>query len=234
MASQKWSPTEAIRYANFAETSFSWRCIERPSLRSLIQPYVNGATTALDLGCGGGRIIRLLRQLGVAERSIFGIDSDITLIEIARKSYPAAKLICHDLTELPHIGVPEVNIVTAHFVLQYLTVIELRQCLTELHSLLVPDGFLAIGLPHPMRVAQQAGASYFSQTSHRIPAPWGGLTTSSSLTVSEYLNCIIQSGFALQRIEEPQISPACGYSADANSYQLGPTRLMILARASGA
>jgi trans-aconitate methyltransferase len=227
-----WTPDEAVRYEEFAEKSFSWRCIEEPSLRSLIEPRIGDTGGALDLGCGNGRIIGLLRKLGIAEEAIFGIDSDQTLIRIVTSRYPNANFACQNITQPPYlVAAPRIDLATAHFVLQYLTVDELMKCLTELHRLLAPRGYLAIGLPHPARVAQQAGASYFARVHHRIPAPWGGFTTSSGLTVSDYLNCIMQARFTLRRVEEPEISTRCLGESGANAYAAGPTRLMILAQA---
>jgi trans-aconitate methyltransferase len=226
----KWSPAEAIRYEEFAETSFSWRCIEEPSLRSLIEPCISATTTALDLGCGGGRIIRLLEELGLPQHAIFGIDGDQTLIEIAHRKYPQARLVRQDIRQTPYHAMPKLDLATAHFILQYLSVDDLLRCLAELHRLLRPSGYLAVGLPHPARVAQQAGVSYFARTRHRVPAPWGGLTTSSGLTVSDYLNCLIEAGFALQRIAEPDICECCQGELGAHQYAVGPTRLMILAQ----
>jgi trans-aconitate methyltransferase len=227
----RWSTAEAIRYGEFAEKSFSWRCIEEPSLRSLIKSCISKSTAALDLGCGGGRIIHLLKQLGMPEDAIFGIDSDQALIRIAHQKYPQARLVCQDITQTPYDAMPKIDLATAHFILQYLSVDDLLQCLAELHRLLRPRGYLAVGLPHPVRVAQQAGVSYFARRSLRIPAPWGGLTTSSGLTVSDYLNCLIEAGFALRRVTEPDICKRCQGEAGAHEYAVGPTRLMILAQA---
>jgi trans-aconitate methyltransferase len=226
-----WSTAEAIRYEEFAEESFSWRCIEEPSLRSLIEPCISETTAALDVGCGGGRIIRLLEHLGLPEDAIFGIDNDQALIQIAHRKYPHARLVRQDITRTPYDSMPKIDLATAHFILQYLTVDGLLQCLAELQRLLRPRGYLAVGLPHPARVAQQAGVSYLSRRSRRIPAPWGGLTTSSGLTVSDYLNCVIEAGFALRRIAEPDICKCCQGESGAHAYTVGPTRLMILAQA---
>lgn len=227
----RWSTAEAMRYEEFAEKSFSWRCIEEPSLRQLIEPCIRETTIALDLGCGGGRIIRLLEQLGLPENDIFGIDSDQTLIQIAQQKYPQAGLVRQDITETPYDTMPKIDLATAHFILQYLSVDDLLRCLAELHRLLRPRGYLAIGLPHPARVAQQAGVSYFARRSYRIPAPWGGLTTSSGLTMSDYINCIIGAGFTLRRIAEPDICKCCQRESGAHAYAVGPTRLMMLAQA---
>ena len=226
-----WSADEAMRYEDFAERSFSWRYIEEPALCSLIKGHISQWTTALDLGCGGGRIIRLLQSLGIQGKAIFGIDNDSTLINVAREKFPDVNFVHHELTDSPYRGVPDrINVATAHFVLQYLTREEIRICLAEVRRLLAPDGIVAIGLPHPVRVAQQAGASYFARDHHDLPAPWGGTAISSGLTVSDYVNLLIQLGFRIRRLEEPELSTEGQREVGANAYSVGPTRLMLLAQ----
>jgi len=228
-----WSLDEAMRYEDFAEQSFSWRYIEKPALRSLIGRHVEQGSMALDLGCGGGRIIRLLQSLGIPDDRIYGVDNDSTLIDIARKKFPGVNFVHHELTDTPYNGVPtRVNIVTAHFVLQYLNLDGMQVCLAEVHRLLAPNGLLAIGLPHPIRVAQQAGTSYFARHQCHLPAPWGGIAFSSGLTVSDYVNLLIELGFGIMRLEEPELIIEGEHEVGANAYSAGPTRLMLLAQAS--
>jgi trans-aconitate methyltransferase len=88
----------------------------RPVLRSLLEQHVSQRTVALDLGCGGGRIIRLLQSLGIPDNGIYGLDNDPALINIARNKFPNVNFIHHELTETPYHGIPNrVNIATAHF-----------------------------------------------------------------------------------------------------------------------
>ena len=225
----RWSAEEAIRYDDFATRSFSWRYIEKPALRELIEPLVDHRTKVLDLGCGGGRIITLLRQLGLPEKSVYGLDNDPTLAQLARQRFLGATIINADITAPPYPGVPPgLDLITAHLVFQYLTVEDLRATLDEARRLLRPGGYMAVGLPHPMRVAEQAESCYFSREQQIIPAPWGGVTISSGLTVSDHINSAIDAGFNLVRLTEPEIAEyATGYG-DAASYTKGPTRLMML------
>jgi trans-aconitate methyltransferase len=228
-----WSPEEAVRYDEFAAQSFSWLYIEKPSLQDLIEPCINQQTVALDLGCGGGRIIELLRQVGVAEASIYGLDSNPTLLGMTRERFPRATVIHGELTEAPYAGIPEqtIDLVTAHLVLQYLGTAELSACLRQVHGLLRPGGYLAVGLPHPMRVNEQAEADYFARRRQVVDAPWGGMTASSGLTVADYVNATIKAGFRLARVEEPEIAEDGLQHEEAGNYSPGPTRLMMLMRA---
>ena len=229
-----WSPEEAVRYDEFAAQSFSWLYIEKPSLQDLIEPCINQQTVALDLGCGGGRIIELLRQVGVTEALIYGLDSNPTLLGMTRERFPGATVIPGELTKAPYADIPEhtIDLVTAHLVLQYLGTAELSACLREVHRLLRPGGYLAVGLPHPMRVNEQAEADYFARRRQVVGAPWGGMTASSGLTIADYVNATIDADFRLARVEEPEIAEDGLRHAEAGNYSPGPTRLMMLMRAS--
>jgi trans-aconitate methyltransferase len=230
----QWPPEEAIRYDEFAARSFSWLYIEKPSLQALIEPYINQRTIALDLGCGGGRIIDLLCQLGVAEASVFGLDSSSTLLGLARERFPAATVIRGELTEPPYGDIPShsVDIVTTHLVLQYLGTSELSACLGEVRRLLKTGGQLAVGLPHPMRVNEQAAACYFTRQRQLVSAPWGGVTAYAGLTIADYVNAAIDAGFCLARMDEPEIADDGLRHDEAGHYSPGPTRLMMLLRAA--
>ena len=202
-------------------------------MQKLIQPLIGEETIALDLGCGGGRVIELLRETGIAETSVYGLDRNQTLLSMTRKRFPCVNLIRAELTEPPYIGVPEhsVDLVTAHLVLQYMGKIELSACLQEVRRLLKPRGHLAVGLPHPMRVSSQAEVDYFSRRTQIVRAPWGGMTTSSGMTISDYVNATIEAGFRVSRIEEPEVAEVGLQHEDAGSYLLGPSRLMMLLQA---
>jgi ubiquinone/menaquinone biosynthesis C-methylase UbiE len=228
-----WSPEEAIRYDEFAAQSFSWLYIEKPSLQGLIEPHITHQTVALDLGCGGGRIIELLRQVGVAEASIYGLDSNPTLLNMTRERFPGARVLRGELTEAPYADIPAhtVDLVTAHLVLQYLGTDELSACLREVHRLLKLGGYLTIGLPHPIRVNEQADADYFARRRQIVGAPWGGVTASSGLTIADYFNATIDAGFRLCRVAEPEISDDGFQHEEAGNYSPGPTRLMMLMQA---
>lgn len=231
----RWSAEEALRYDEFAAQSFSWRYIEEPSLRQLIEPNINSRTTVLDLGCGGGRIISLLCQLGVEQDSIYAIDNDPTLLELATRRFPHAKVIYGELTEAPYAGITQsIDLITAHLVFQYLAPDGLQVALAEARRILKPGGRLVVGLPHPMRVVQQSESCYFSREPHIICAPWGGVTMASGLTISDHINSAIEAGFSIVRVQEPEIAAHGILHGDAPSYSKGPTRLMILMQAGSS
>ena len=173
----------------------------------------------------------MLNKLGIPAESLLALDRDQQLLMAASSRCPGITTICHDLTDYPYPKVlGKANLVTAHQVFQYLTTGQLHNCLAELFHILPTEGFLVIGVPHPIRVAMQSSQSYFSQKAHDIPAPWGGHTRSWTLSVSGYVNLIISVGFKILMMKEPEITRAGAGKPGASAYSTGPTRLMILAQ----
>jgi hypothetical protein len=48
--------------------------------------------------------------------------------------------------------------------------------------------------------------------------------------VSDYVNLLIQLGFRIMRLEEPELTTEGQHEVGANAYSAGPTRLMLLAQ----
>jgi SAM-dependent methyltransferase len=59
-----------------------------------------GERRILDVGCGTGRLIGTLLELGARPDRLVGIDLVADHIEIARRSYPDVSLICGDAEDL--------------------------------------------------------------------------------------------------------------------------------------
>jgi SAM-dependent methyltransferase len=202
-----------------------------PSVGSTLK---NRACRALSSHALTSKRSRSILAAAVAETSIYGLDRNPTLLRMTRERFPDATVIRGELTKPPYVGIPEhsVDLVTAHLVLQYLSIAELSACLGEAHRLLSPGGYLAIGLPHPMRINEQAEADYFARRMHVVCAPWGGMTESSGLTIGDYLNTAIGANFCFIRVEEPEIAEEGLQHEEAGNYSPGPTRLMMLMQTS--
>jgi len=229
-AIEPWS-TEPGIYAAFAEESFSWHNIERPSLYSLLIEFVNETTVALDLGCGAGRVLGLLSVLGVPDTQLYAIDNDCSILTTAQKCHPCVNFIEHDLSVFPYPQIKEApTLVTAHHVFQFLPSETLTKCLDELKNFLAPNARLLIGLPHPVRVSTMANAPYFHRRRVEVPTSWGSGTISCiTRTVADYLNMIISAGYSITRVDEPEVVDEGQRHPDAVAYSVGPSRLIILA-----
>ena len=51
---------QAKKYAKFAENSFTWKFIEKPSFEKHIGKELKNDWKVLDAGCGEGRVIEFL------------------------------------------------------------------------------------------------------------------------------------------------------------------------------
>jgi len=84
-------------YNLLAEEFSATRNQNWPEVNKLIK-YVKKGDKILDLGCGNGRLYKILKNNGV---EYTGIDISKKLIEIARKNYPKARFIVADALNLP-------------------------------------------------------------------------------------------------------------------------------------
>ena len=54
----------------------------------LLRPLVHEGERVLDLGCGNGRLRKILTEQGVASSAYFGLDASDELLKIAKENYP--------------------------------------------------------------------------------------------------------------------------------------------------
>lgn len=67
-----------------------------PTLQPLIKGYIHMGGQAIDLGCGTGRLTRIIHDLGMC---VLGIDLDETMIEVARKHHPHVMFEVKDMLQ---------------------------------------------------------------------------------------------------------------------------------------
>lgn len=103
--------------------------------------YLSSGDKILDLGCGNGRLIEILKDKNI---DYFGIDFSEKLIETAREDYPEAKFQVADALNLPF---PEnfFDKVISIRVLPHIPSKEFRlQFLREVKRILRPEGLLIL------------------------------------------------------------------------------------------
>ncbi len=114
--------------------------------RERLAKALAGANCVVDLGCGSGGCIPVLRATGV--NTIWGLDPSPYLLQLAAKHNPEARFI-HGVGEeipLPDNSVDGVNVC---FVFHEIPPLYLKRVLSEISRILSPGGRLAVLEPAP-------------------------------------------------------------------------------------
>jgi SAM-dependent methyltransferase len=103
--------------------------------------YVKAKERVLDLGCGNGRLLEILKDKDI---DYFGVDISEKLIEIAKKRYPGANFQVADVLNLPFAN-NFFDKVFAIRIFHHIPSQKLRlQFLKEVRRVLKPGGFLVL------------------------------------------------------------------------------------------
>jgi len=107
----------------------------------ILSQYVLNGDMVLDLGCGNGRLLEILKKKKI---EYFGLDASQKLIEIARKKYPQNRFEVGDILKLPY---PDnfFDKVLAIRILHHIPSKEFQlQALQEIKRILKPGGLLIL------------------------------------------------------------------------------------------
>lgn len=176
---------------------------DRPAVLDLIGD-VAGQRIA-DLGCGAGDYVVELVRRGA---DVIGVEGSDSLAEHARTAVGSrARIVQHNLEE-PMSFLPEHSQdgVLSALVLHHLS--NRRGFLRECRRILRPGGWLVVSTTHPTADWGRFGRSYFDQ---------GWITRSLGddhsfeyqlMPMSVLVNELLEEGFILDRMVEPQPLPA--------------------------
>ena len=194
-----------------------------------------GAGSGLEIGCGEGRVSRVLGALGY-EMTV--CDPVPAMIEAARNAQSATTYLIGPGHAVPSDA--RFDLVVLYNVL--MDVDDLDGTLTEAMRLLAPQGRLIIGVVHPLAdlfmALRQAEAwdglgSYFeTRYFEDIPVDRSGLSMHFrgwARPLSTYTDAISQAGADILRLSEPEPDPDHPWSADSRWSRL-PLFLWIEAR----
>jgi SAM-dependent methyltransferase len=95
----------------------------------------------IDIGCGVGSNLTLLKSLGFR---IFGMDSEIYSLSLAKKNSSAIPLINGDLMSLP-FKTNSIGLIVATDILEHLD--EDTLAMKEIHRTLIPEGKVLLTVP---------------------------------------------------------------------------------------
>jgi O-antigen chain-terminating methyltransferase len=130
-----------------------------------LQEYTT-SFSAIDLGCGRGEWLELLKTRGVTAR---GVDLSCAQLESCHKRNLSAKY--NDaITELKSLAESSETLITAFHLVEHLPNKALRQLLQEALRVLIPGGLLILETPNPDNLSVGSNSFYLDPT-HKRPIP---------------------------------------------------------------
>lgn len=225
----KYSGKQASKYVQFAEGSFSWQFLEKPVIEKHLKPILKCDSKVLDAGCGTGRTIKLLLDLGAKSKNLIGADISPDVLEIARKSFPEIELIQADLANLK-LPNKSLDLVLSNMTFHYMDQKDFEKTIRNVSKWLVRGGYLFFIAVHPLRFLSNYDRYFINETKME-KTPWGTEIEYFPKKLSDYINTVINSGFTLITVEEPMpiSKKAKEYPKEYKKYTSAPTRLLVKA-----
>ena len=140
--------------------------VYRPFLAALRE--VQGDAPAIDLGCGRGEWLEVLREAGIPAR---GVDLDEGMLAACREAGLAAENR-DALAELGSLPAESHALVSAFHVVEHLPFEAVHELVREALRVLRPGGLLVMETPNPENLMVGTAAFYMDPT-HRRPIPPG-------------------------------------------------------------
>lgn len=170
---------------------------------------------ALVLGCGGGQDVVALVKLGAIA---VGIDQSPKQLEYARKFAQGrgadnASFAEGSVADLSRFDDASFDLALSIHVMGYVD--DLGQTLCEVARVLKPGGLLSIAVQHPLDVCVDGGPPYGVYQPYWIrQKDWSWDFTDGSSgsfrayyrTLSEWVDLLVEAGFALEQLVEPDES----------------------------
>jgi SAM-dependent methyltransferase len=169
---QGWE-AEARSWASLARTPGLDRSHEKMNWPAFLKLLPGPGRRTLDLGCGEGRLSRLLGSIG---HRVVGIDASPTLVRLAAAHQDPEPAVQADAASLPFRD-QEFDLVVAYMTLHDID--GMVDAVREVARVLEPSGRLCLAIPHPINsagefAARDAASPFVISGSYldEHPAPW--------------------------------------------------------------
>ena len=200
--------------------------IARPVVLEECLPRARGGR-CLDLGCGEGYFTRMLARAGAQQTVGADLSSEMIALAKQRETEEPLGITYHvrSLTDVVPVERGTFDIVTAVFVLNYLTMDAMRGSFRHIREYLSTNGAFVFTVPHPFIVRNSAQSKLFSFTSgpgnyysdrdHAFEGKVAKLDGAynddfySHKTVEDYLTVLREEGFdKVESLRELRVTPA--------------------------
>lgn len=186
---------------------------EWPVLRSMLPSLRD--KRVLDLGCGFGWHCKYAREQQA--RSVVGVDLSEKMLAYARENNNDSAIEYRRLAiEDINFAAGEFDVVISSLALHYVEHFEI--VCRKIHHCLVSGGTFILSVEHPVFTALAAQDWYYGSEGERLHWPVDdyqkeGLRQARFLdndvvkyhrTIASYVNALIDSGFSLMKLSEPQ------------------------------
>jgi SAM-dependent methyltransferase len=159
----------------------------------------------LDLGCGEGRVGRLL---GAAGYRVIGLDRSPTLVRLAREAGGYERVLHADAAAIP-LANDAVDLVVAFMSLHDMD--DSAAALAEVARVLEPGGVLCLAIVHPLNRPDDGLAEYFAVRRVAVSVARDGLTMtfeSIDRPLEAYSRALEDAGLVIEALREPRADPA--------------------------
>ena len=186
------------------------------NLPALLALLPDPGNLTVDVGCGEGRFGRELIRRG---HRVVGIDSSRVLAEAASTHHEPQPTVLGMLQSLP-LAANTADLVTASMVL--MNADDVFGCIAEVARILAEGGHFCFSILHPINTAGAfthrndvdapfvVSDSYFEDRRQVATFDRDGLRmsfTREHRPLSEYFSALTSSGFVVDRLTEPQVTP---------------------------
>lgn len=166
--------------------------------------------TALEVGCGEGRVCRDLAERGW---DVTGIDASLPLLEAARAADPAGSYLLADASALPFEDA-RFDLVVAYNSLMDMQ--DMPGAVREAERVLAPGGAFCVCITHPMAdVGRFDGEHFVLARPYLRPGPFAGTFARAGLSMTfkgwtrpleAYTRALEAVGLRIEALREP-VSP---------------------------
>ena len=172
------------------------------SSRLFAQDLQNKSLRYLDIGCGIGRYMLILKNNGI--KNVFGFDIVYRLVEIGNREYGLKNILAASAKRIP-LPKGSVDRVLMYNVIEHCS--EPEKVLSEVHRILTPDGFLYMDVPNARsmgdRLFRWGGKIVYGKTSHIQKFTWGRIERIVAMTNFQVMQYKTQRGIFL---DYPQLN----------------------------